>query len=84
MPIYEYGCAKCKHTEEIFFNKPIADVVDPITCPECGSEEYARLISKSTFDVPGGSMYEGKRNWKKNLNTYQQADVLMNENVNPY
>lgn len=84
MPIYEYGCSECKHEEEIFFNKPIAEVVDPDTCPKCGSKHYARLISKSTFDVPGGMMYEGKRNWKKNLSTYQQADVLMSEKNNPY
>jgi len=84
MPIYEYGCDDCKQEVEIFFNKPISQVVDPDTCPSCGSKNIHRLISRSTFDVPGGMMYEGKRNWKKNLSTYQQADVLMNERVNPY
>ena len=84
MPIYEYRCDDCEKEIEIFFNKPISQVVDPDVCPTCGSKSIHHIISKSTFDVPGGMMYEGKRNWKKNLSTYQQADVLMNENINPY
>lgn len=77
MPIYEYKCDDCGKEHEIFFNKPIAEVVDPTNCPECGSEEIHKLISKSTFDIPGGMMYEGKRNWKKNLTTHEQSDVLL-------
>lgn len=83
MPIYEYVCKECLHEEELFF-KSHASVKEPYECPECKSKEYYKKMSLSTFDVPGGSMYDGKRDWKKNLTTHQQADVLMDEKVNPY
>lgn len=84
MPIYEYGCKDCGKVDEVFHNKPIKEVVHPDNCPHCGSENYTQMISKSTFDVPGGMMYEGKRNWKKNLSVHEQSSVLMDEKINPY
>lgn len=83
MPIYEYKCKDCGKIDEVYHNKPIKDVVHPEICPHCNSTEYKQLISLSTFDVPGGSMYDGKRDWKKNLSTYEQADVLMGDK-DPY
>jgi putative FmdB family regulatory protein len=77
MPIYEYGCQDCKHSEEIFFNKPIVEVENPKSCPKCGSENYERLLSSFGFDVPGGKMYLGKRDWKKNLSANEQSNVLL-------
>lgn len=77
MPIYVYGCEDCNHSEEIFFNKPIAEVVDPTNCPKCNSEKYARVPSNFGFDVPNGKMYLGKRDWKKNLTKAEQSDVLL-------
>jgi len=82
MPIYEYGCKDCEHTEEIYFNKPINEVVDPKECPKCKSENYNRLMSGFMPEVPNGKMYLGKRDWKKNLTTEQKADVYLGKD--PY
>ena len=41
MPIYEYGCQKCGHEfEELVFGD------DNPQCPECGSSDVQKLMSK--------------------------------------
>lgn len=44
MPIYEYRCADCKRRVSIFF-RSFAAVTSP-TCPNCGSQNLARLVSR--------------------------------------
>lgn len=82
MPIYDYVCKDCGHEEEIFFNKPIMEVVDP-DCTKCGSKEFVRQMSWCLAEVPNGKMYLGKRDWKKNLTTNEKADVYLG-NREPY
>lgn len=77
MPIYEYACKECKHQEEIFFNKPIKDVVHPTVCPECGSSEYAQIPSRFLGDVVDGAAYNGGyKDYKSRMTLSQQADVV--------
>lgn len=53
MPIYEYGCLKCKKEHEIM--QKFSD--DPIsTCPECGGE-MKKLISSTSFVLKGNGWY---------------------------
>ena len=40
MPLYDFECRDCRHTfEELAFDD------DVITCPKCGSQNTARLVS---------------------------------------
>ena len=41
MPIYEYGCRKCgREFEELVFSDATP------TCPDCGSDDVEKLMSK--------------------------------------
>lgn len=54
MPIYEYACQTCGHTEEV-----IRKVSDPALteCPSCGGP-FAKLISAPAFQFKGSGFYE--------------------------
>lgn len=54
MPIYEFGCRACGHTMEVF--QKISDP-PPAECPECGSTEIGKLVSKTSFQLKGGGWY---------------------------
>lgn len=44
MPIYEYRCHGCRRRVSVFF-RSFSVVGDP-TCPECGSKELTKLVSR--------------------------------------
>ncbi len=55
MPIYEYTCAKCKHTMEAL--QKMSDV--PLRkCPACGKAALEKMISAASFRLKGGGWYE--------------------------
>ncbi len=84
MPIYEYICDECKHTEEVFYNKPISSVVHPEVCPNCGASGYHQLPSRFLGDVVDGSAYNGGyKDYKSRMTTSQAADVLLGKR-DPY
>lgn len=46
MPIYDYECNECSHSFEVL----ILSTSDPSPqCPECRSEDVAKLMSASTM-----------------------------------
>ena len=52
MPTYDYECANCQHTLEIF--QSMMD--DPLTdCPSCGTPQLRRVISGGTGIIFKGS-----------------------------
>jgi len=54
MPTYEYQCKKCDHEfarEQRITEKPVKK------CPECGSMQAKRLISKTNFVLKGSGWY---------------------------
>ncbi|MDC8444424.1 MAG: zinc ribbon domain-containing protein [Nitrosomonas sp.] len=54
MPIYEYLCNSCGVRKEHI--QKMSDT--PIkACPECGSAEYAKLISAAGFQLKGSGWY---------------------------
>lgn len=54
MPLYDYMCVSCGHTEEV--KQSIND--DKITiCPKCLKPEYERLIGKTSFELKGSGYY---------------------------
>lgn len=44
MPIYQYNCAACERRVELFFRSAKA-ATEP-SCPECGSQDLKRVISR--------------------------------------
>jgi putative FmdB family regulatory protein len=66
MPIYEYQCAECEHSEE--FIQKISDA--PLTvCPACGKPALKKKIAAAGFRLSGSGWYETdfKSGNKKNL-----------------
>ncbi len=45
MPIYEYRCGDCKRRVSIFF-RSFSDTNNAAPCPNCGSANLARLVSR--------------------------------------
>jgi len=45
MPIYEYRCGNCKRRVSIFF-RSFADTDKGAPCPNCGSANLTRLVSR--------------------------------------
>lgn len=56
MPVYEYRCSDCKEISEFLVN--LRDVDFKPRCPECGSKDLKRLISRSSFALKGGGWYK--------------------------
>ncbi len=44
MPIYQYDCADCADTVEVFF-RSVSATSEP-KCPECGGAQLTRLVSQ--------------------------------------
>jgi putative FmdB family regulatory protein len=49
MPIYEYGCHRCKKFVEIVVRR-VSDDFEP-RCPECGGKKLTRMISNFAFHL---------------------------------
>lgn len=56
MPIYEYRCGGCRRRVSLF----VRGFTDPPNnaCPECGSEELSRLVSRVAVLKSGESQLE--------------------------
>lgn len=54
MPTYDYRCADCETTFEVF--QRISAKAEA-TCPSCGSTTPKRLISGGTFHLKGSGWY---------------------------
>ena len=54
MPIYEYRCDTCGHQKD-----HLQKMSDPTlsTCPACGSETYAKMLSAAGFQLKGSGWY---------------------------
>ena len=54
MPIYEYRCDACGFQKEHLQKLNDAHLV---TCPECGTDTYKRLLSAAGFQLKGTGWY---------------------------
>lgn len=52
MPIYEFKCLACNHVFELLVMN--SDEVE-MTCPQCQSENFERIISNTHYSMTGGS-----------------------------
>ncbi|WP_455218013.1 FmdB family zinc ribbon protein [Kaarinaea lacus] len=55
MPIYEYECQACGHTQEAIQKMSDDPLVD---CPSCNKPELKKLLSAPAFRLKGGGWYE--------------------------
>jgi len=56
MPLFEYRCASCGHTEEVLqkYNDPAPDA-----CSQCGAaKSMSREVSMTSFQLKGGGWYK--------------------------
>ena len=55
MPIFEFRCIECGNIFEVLFMN--SDEEKDIFCPECKSDSFERVVSRSSYSMgagPGG------------------------------
>ena len=59
MPMYEFRCNKCGGTfEELVFASD-----ETVPCPQCGSQDTEKMISKCAHKTAGSAIGEGPSYW---------------------
>lgn len=53
MPIYEFKCQKCDEFFELLMIGKSDE--DDMKCPKCGAQSFERIISRTNFNVSGGT-----------------------------
>ena len=53
MPIYEFKCSKCEEFFEVIVMG--SDNDNTVSCPECDSNEFERVVSKTNFSIGSSS-----------------------------
>ena len=54
MPIYDYQCTSCGVKKELMRKVSEPNVT---TCPECGKETFAKMVSAPSFQLNGTGWY---------------------------
>ncbi|MBE7461820.1 MAG: zinc ribbon domain-containing protein [Zoogloeaceae bacterium] len=54
MPIYEYRCGTCGFQKEFLQKMNDAPLT---TCPECGKESFAKMVTAAGFQLKGSGWY---------------------------
>lgn len=86
MPNYDHKCTECGHKDDAYYAVTKLEENSVLECPSCLSKSFERVMSAPAFDCVGAGFYindSGKKAWKKNMNTTQQASVLAGES-SPY
>lgn len=85
MPLFDYSCSnkKCDFIEEYSTSPSVPKAMNPPKkCPKCKQGKLIQLFSavRQGIDVIGGYDYQyGKKAWKKNMTSEEQAQVLRGE-----
>ena len=53
MPIYDYKCASCGTTYDVFHK--VREVIEDVVCPSCESPDHVRLLSAPNVAVGHGT-----------------------------
>lgn len=59
MPLFNFGCKECNHSEEHFI---YANSEKELTCPKCHSARYSRQVSRFRMNVE----YADNQEWLDN------------------
>lgn len=83
MPMYDYKCTECKHTDTEFFHLVSFDTNACIKCPACGVKSYERQISASRpsnaeFHTPIELQSAGCNSWEE-IREMQRAGVEISD-----
>ncbi|MGB8517149.1 MAG: FmdB family zinc ribbon protein [Gallionella sp.] len=54
MPIYAYACASCGAQKDVMQKMSDAPLT---TCPECGTESFAKQVTAAGFQLKGDGYY---------------------------
>ena len=57
MPIFEFKCLKCSEYFEILIMQEDENV--KMECPECGSEDFERILSSTSYAMGGSGGGQG-------------------------
>lgn len=85
MPIFDYQCTKCEFKDEYIKSISVPkEMLPPEVCPKCGSEMKIEfpISNRVGLDFIGPGFYvteSGRKAWRKNLTSAQQASVLLGE-----
>ena len=55
MPIYEYKCSSCSHSDDLFLKLSEAGTKN---CPACNKETFEKMLSAPAFKLNGSGWYE--------------------------
>ena len=55
MPIYEYKCSSCFHSDDLFLK--LSEAITK-NCPVCGKEAFEKKVSAPAFKLNGSGWYE--------------------------
>ena len=55
MPIYEYKCSSCSHSDDLFLK--LSEAVTK-NCPVCNKETFEKMLSAPAFKLNGSGWYE--------------------------
>jgi len=55
MPIYEYKCSSCFHSDDLFLK--LSEAITK-NCPVCGKETFEKKVSAPAFKLNGSGWYE--------------------------
>ena len=55
MPIYEYKCSSCSHSDALFLK--LSEAVTK-KCPACNKESFEEMLSAPAFKLNGSGWYE--------------------------
>jgi len=55
MPIYEYKCSSCSHSDDLFLK--LSEAVTK-NCPVCNKKTFEKMLSAPVFKLNGSGWYE--------------------------
>jgi len=74
MPIFEFRCLKCGHIfEKLFIN---SDEKTEIACPECESDSFERVVSRTSYVMGGGPGWNKPKVTTKSCSPGSQCGTL--------
>ena len=55
MPIYEYKCSSCSHSDDLLLKLSEAVIKN---CPACNKKTFEKMLSAPSFKLNGSGWYE--------------------------